>query len=232
MNYLNIYNNLISKAKECNLTAYKESHHILPRCLGGDDSKSNLVDLTPEEHFVAHQLLLKIYPDNDKLIYAVNMMCVGQDRRPNNKRHGWIRRKVSEAVSRANTGKEPWNKGIEMPKEDKNKISTTWLFTFPDGHEEIHTGLNDFCSKHDLNASTMSAVCKGKRQHHKGFKCAKLDNITEKDNKPFISKPNKGWTIQTNRIAVLINGIEYGSVHLASKALGLTRNKIEELNEY
>jgi len=29
--------------------------------MGGSDDKSNLVDLTPEEHFLAHQLLLKIH---------------------------------------------------------------------------------------------------------------------------------------------------------------------------
>jgi hypothetical protein len=28
----------------------------------GSDGKKNRVDLTPEEHFVAHQLLTKIHP--------------------------------------------------------------------------------------------------------------------------------------------------------------------------
>lgn len=232
MNYSKIYANLISKAKNRCIEGYTEDHHIVPRCLGGSDNKENLVSLTPEEHFVAHLLLVKIYPNNHKLVFAVNMMCVGQGRRPNNKRHGWIRRKISKAISISNKGKQAWNKDLPMNERQKAKLSTTWLFTFPDGHEEIHIGLNDFCKLHGLNPSTMSAVCKGKRRHHKGFKCRKLTNISEDDNKEYISRPNKGWTTQANLIKVLINGVEYPSIHQASKALGITRNKIEELNEY
>ena len=64
--------------------------------MGGTDDPENLVNLTPEEHYVAHQLLVKMYPNEGKLVYAVNMMTVeglGQDRP--NKRYGWIRRRYS-----------------------------------------------------------------------------------------------------------------------------------------
>lgn len=36
-----------------------EKHHITPRSVGGQDTPSNLIDLTPREHFVAHRLLTK-----------------------------------------------------------------------------------------------------------------------------------------------------------------------------
>lgn len=92
MDYSKIYNNLISKAKNRKLDCYTESHHIIPLCIGGSDTKENLVDLTPEEHYIAHQLLVKIYPDNHKLIFAANMMCVYSEdnieRKNTNKRHG------------------------------------------------------------------------------------------------------------------------------------------------
>lgn len=42
------------------LGCYSETHHILPRSLGGDDSASNLVELTYREHFLVHWLLTKI----------------------------------------------------------------------------------------------------------------------------------------------------------------------------
>jgi hypothetical protein len=45
----------------------------LPKCLGGKDDVDNLVKLTPEEHFVDHQLLTKIYPNNSKLAYVAHM---------------------------------------------------------------------------------------------------------------------------------------------------------------
>ena len=60
MNYQKIYNKLINRAKNRNIMGYVEKHHIIPKCLGGEDCKTNLVNLTPEEHYLAHQLLVKI----------------------------------------------------------------------------------------------------------------------------------------------------------------------------
>lgn len=61
MDYIKIYNNLINKAKERNNLDIFEIHHIIPKCIGGNDNKQNLVKLTPKEHFIAHKLLCKIY---------------------------------------------------------------------------------------------------------------------------------------------------------------------------
>lgn len=75
-----------------------ETHHIIPRCMGGNNDKSNLVELTPEEHYVAHQLLVKMNPRNIKLLYAANMMTVGNSGQVrNNKQYGWLKRQLSEA---------------------------------------------------------------------------------------------------------------------------------------
>jgi len=54
-----------------------EKHHILPRSLGGTNNPTNLVLLTPREHFIAHLLLTKLYTGKDraKMIYAFSMMC-------------------------------------------------------------------------------------------------------------------------------------------------------------
>lgn len=49
---------------------YKERHHIVPKCLGGTNKKENLIDLLPEEHYMAHKLLAQENPDNYKLQYA------------------------------------------------------------------------------------------------------------------------------------------------------------------
>lgn len=75
MNYKNIYTALIESRLANVPTGVTESHHIVPRCQGGNDSDSNIVKLTPRDHFVAHLLLCAIYPDNPKLQYAFNMMC-------------------------------------------------------------------------------------------------------------------------------------------------------------
>lgn len=66
MDYEKIYNNLIERkkslARSLNDGNNYDLHHILPRSLGGTDDESNLVLLTYKEHFVAHELLAKIYP--------------------------------------------------------------------------------------------------------------------------------------------------------------------------
>lgn len=77
-----------------------DSHHILPRCLGGTDCVTNLVKITPEEHYVAHQLLVKMYPGNGKLIWAALAMTgtgngMGNGRK-GNKLYGWLRRAFVE----------------------------------------------------------------------------------------------------------------------------------------
>lgn len=63
MNYERIYTQLINRARTRVLTGYKERHHIIPRCIGGNNDASNLVELTAREHFIAHKLLCKIYPN-------------------------------------------------------------------------------------------------------------------------------------------------------------------------
>lgn len=97
MNYKLHYEKLISKARNRSIlkSEYKEVHHIIPKSLGGDNSKDNLVELFPEEHLVAHLLLVKIYPHNNKLIYAANMMTNIYTKRNNNKDYAWIKNKFN-----------------------------------------------------------------------------------------------------------------------------------------
>lgn len=112
MNYQKHYDLLIQRAALENRKKYEKSHinyiyyekhHIIPKCMGRSNIKSNLVELTPEEHFLAHQLLVKIYPEQQKLIFAVHRMCSGTER--NNKMFGWLRRQHADAMSDLHLGK-------------------------------------------------------------------------------------------------------------------------------
>jgi predicted nucleic acid-binding Zn ribbon protein len=106
MNYKKHYDLLIERARTRQLTDYVEKHHIVPRCIGGTDKKSNLVELTPEEHYVAHQLLVKMYPENDSLVYAANKMTVSSKTvKRNNKRYGWLKRRY-QSVCKKRIGKK------------------------------------------------------------------------------------------------------------------------------
>ena len=63
MNYYKIYEQLVNKAQKQILPAgtYVERHHIIPKCLGGSNDKSNIVIFTGRQHYIAHLLLLKHY---------------------------------------------------------------------------------------------------------------------------------------------------------------------------
>lgn len=122
MDYSRIYINLIENSFSRKLDCYTEKHHIVPKCMGGDDKPRNIAILTPEEHYLAHQLLAKIYPDNKKLIYAACMMCGSKYAKRRNKLYGWLRRKLSGAMSERMTG-NTFLKGKALSEETKLKIS-------------------------------------------------------------------------------------------------------------
>jgi 5-methylcytosine-specific restriction endonuclease McrA len=64
-NYLKHYNQLCSTRKQLTRTkkdgVYYERHHIVPKSLGGNNDKDNLVLLTAREHYIAHLLLYYHY---------------------------------------------------------------------------------------------------------------------------------------------------------------------------
>lgn len=118
MLYSKIYDSIIERAKNRVLTDYSEKHHILPKCLGGNDESANLVRLTFREHFICHQLLCKIYPENQKLIFAFSSMI--RVSRKNIKRFeiltsrhfDIVKKTLAPHIGKWNIGRTPWNKGI------------------------------------------------------------------------------------------------------------------------
>lgn len=81
MNYKKIYYKIISH-RLINIInkndGYYETHHILPRSLGGKDTQDNLVRLRAKEHYTCHLLLTKMYkkgtPAYYKMVTAWNNM--------------------------------------------------------------------------------------------------------------------------------------------------------------
>jgi len=106
MNYRKHYDLLINRAKARDLGAniYVEKHHIVPKCLGGSNNIDNIVKLTPREHFVAHQLLVKIYPESPRLAYAAFLMTQSNSKysRVNNRLYGWLKESLSVSIKGKN----------------------------------------------------------------------------------------------------------------------------------
>jgi hypothetical protein len=59
--YQNWYNQITSRGQTRVTDQRTESHHIIPKCLGGSDDSGNLTNVTLREHFICHWLLTKIH---------------------------------------------------------------------------------------------------------------------------------------------------------------------------
>ena len=118
--YKKIYESIIIRGLDRGLDKrtvdyYVEIHHILPKCMGGSDDESNLVMLTGREHVICHMLLERMYPDNPKLIYAIQRISTSKTGEHLSPRQvDYIRKRFSE------TRKNP-----EKTSEMRLKISNT-----------------------------------------------------------------------------------------------------------
>jgi hypothetical protein len=152
MNYQNHYDRLIERAKTRIIPkeTYAETHHIIPRCQGGSNDKSNLVRLLPEEHLIAHLLLTKINPTDKKLLYAANILSnLTRNKRNTNKMYGWLKRKFSE---------DQRGKIQIVSDETKIKRCATWKKKYAEGYPGNRTGK----SLTDEHKKIISEANKGK----------------------------------------------------------------------
>ena len=130
MNYLKIYNRLVLYRKNYPpLTGYTEFHHIVPRCIGGDNSIKNLVKLTVREHILAHRLLYSMYRGSKyehKMALAWALMTRVNGERVSSKTATDARIAAIKAVSGENNpmwGKPGTNLGRIFSKEHREKIA-------------------------------------------------------------------------------------------------------------
>jgi hypothetical protein len=126
--YTDIYYSIISNAQSRELLndAYIERHHIIPKSLGGNNEKSNLVSLTAKEHYLCHLLLPKMTSNSakKKMLYA--LYCIthvrnkGQVTRyiPSARQYVKIKNDWRESIK----GRATHNKGKPMSAEQKEKL--------------------------------------------------------------------------------------------------------------
>lgn len=135
MDYQRIYSQLIERARSRVLDGYVERHHVIPKCMGGNDQIENLVQLTPEEHFLAHVLLVKIHPEERNLILAVQKMTVGHKGRRSRKLYGWLKKKHAARMRELQSGEgnsqygSRWiNNGNGIAKKHKGELPDGWFY--------------------------------------------------------------------------------------------------------
>ncbi len=137
MNYNNIYNQIIDRRKQERYTGYTETHHIIPKSLGGTDETGNLVKLSAREHFICHYLLIKIYKpgtvSGDKMLKAfIMMLCCKsetQERYVSSRRYEMLRQQFSKLQSEQQSGEKNsqhgtmWISNLELRQNKKIKKS-------------------------------------------------------------------------------------------------------------
>ena len=143
-----------------------ERHHIIPKSLGGDNSRENLVLLSPREHFICHLLLPKFTTgeSRSKMCYATwalsnkkksaNLKITGRQ-------YEIIKREFSKTHSISMTGRKHSEEtkikqrkpkvyengkcsllGKERTKNVKNKISSTLTGRVKSKEHVIKIGLS------------------------------------------------------------------------------------------
>ena len=127
MNYQKIYDSIIERAKTRKIESYSEKHHIIPKCLGGANTKENIVRLTAREHFICHLLLVEIYPQNVKLKFALWAMNGKLKNKYSLSRYSPTAR-IYERLKKEFSIRNSWRKGktweelYGKEKADKRKI--------------------------------------------------------------------------------------------------------------
>jgi hypothetical protein len=175
MDYSRHYNLLIERSKNRIPDSKTETHHIIPRCMNGTNDSTNLVELTPEEHFLAHLLLMKIYPANRSLVFAAHMMGAT---RHNNKVYGWLKKQYINSCTGIPKSEEH-KKNLRKPK--KNYISkkgiptgrktkgSTGMIPWNKGKEHMVGENNPAFGKlwNDEKRNKMSSTNKGRKRVHR-----------------------------------------------------------------
>jgi len=195
MNYQKIYDNLILSRSNKTLKKdeYYESHHIVPKCIGGSDDKTNLIFLTYREHFLAHLLLTKIYPEHRGINYA--LLCMLRKHT-----HGRvITSKVYETIKKnfskfkklycniENPGKS--KKSRESAKKrmleknpisldpSKNRTAQPIKIYFEDGKIEKYKYAKEFCNVSGVSYATMKYWLKKNNGKSKKYKILKIERL-------------------------------------------------------
>jgi hypothetical protein len=216
MEYLKIYNRIVERATNRDVLGYIEKHHIIPKCLGGNNKKSNIVSLTAKEHYICHKLLCKIYPNESKLKYAFWRMCNvanNEYQERNYKVSAKVYSRIKSEI-RLITSKRTKNYSVEMRKLIGEKVSKK-LKGRPSGKKGISKPKHSEWMKENN-------PFRGKTHSEEHIQKLREVNSEPKSEK---HKNNISKNSPNNKQCV-IEGITYRSVAEAARQLGISENTV------
>ena len=173
MNYQKIYNAICERGRSDRVVdTYCEKHHIIPKCLGGSNDKTNLTVLTFREHYIAHKLLCKLHKNVSGIQYAFLCMLRKQpkgNRVITSKMYEEIKKQFSEFkkqhIKIFNPGKSEKSRlaaknrminknPIKLNPEKNWKAQPIKIF-FIDGRVEEYSYAKEFCNISGVPYNTM-----------------------------------------------------------------------------
>ena len=122
--YTRIYYNIIQNCQALS----GETHHIIPKSLGGTDEDSNLVTISPKAHFILHKLLCKMVIKEKHLKsmnYALFMMMNRKISNFTSREYNILRSRISEQMRLNNPMHNPEvSKKFRKKRPDQSKVAT------------------------------------------------------------------------------------------------------------
>lgn len=99
-----------------------------------------------------------------------------QNQRVEDGTHPWIDSELHVRTNEKRIKQGTHNFLLNNRSNIDEKRCATWQITFPDGKVVVIKNLKKFCKEYNLNQGAMNQVGLGKKEHHKMFKCIKLEN--------------------------------------------------------
>lgn len=191
MNHQRVYDCLVAHAvSQDRPRKGNERHHIVPRCLGGGDEKSNIVVMTYREHYLAHQLLARIH--GGRLWYAA--IAFRMKGRNGNSRSFEHARKQAAAWKSAHLKGVPQSPELRAKRAKAMIGNTNTLGKKMSAESSAKKSKAMLGNKHTLGfipgAETrkkMSAIHAGEKHHYFGKK--RSEEVKQKIRAALLGKP-------------------------------------------
>jgi hypothetical protein len=179
--------------------------------MGGDNSKENMVLLSPEEHYLAHLLLIRIFPLHPGLTFAAVKLTrrTKSGERMNNKLYAWLRKRHAANTAELHKEKKCGMHGRKHTDETKRKMIENNYFNNggkqPKGADSPNFGIkrsDEFKNNVSLRRRGVPTV-----------------SVHSEETKQKMRSARKLQT-RTSQKPVVVFGIKYSSLKEACETLG------------
>lgn len=164
MTYIEFINNILNtRGRFACGDEYHERHHILPKCMGGDNNEENLIDLFAREYFIVHKLLAEENPDNRKLQLAyICMSFMKNDKEHRYQLNEYEYEQARIACSKACSGENnPFYGNHSQTGENHPRTRAVYCVEL----DEVFWGTKEAQDKYGIYKADIAKCCKGKLNH-------------------------------------------------------------------